>query len=271
MPRLTYANVMSTLALFLALGGTSVAASNLISGSRIKQNSIPANRVKKGSLTAAQINVKALGTVPSATLATSAGTAERATSAGTADRATSAAAADRATSAAAADRATTAAGADHAASADHATDAATVGGQAPSAFMPSTRVLSGSVNMATATSEIYFTSPLGFQIETDGAAGNDSSIVIRNVRATGLGVLGAGVTILGAGNTRVVSVGASLIDVADDRQLAFIIQDPAAPSREALVECFLPLVGAGGAWAVHRHAQLLAVGDFLAKVSNTSR
>ena len=60
--RLTYANVVASLALFVALGGTSVAATSLISGAKIKQNSIPANRIKKGSLTAIQVNLTKLGT-----------------------------------------------------------------------------------------------------------------------------------------------------------------------------------------------------------------
>jgi hypothetical protein len=40
--RLTYANVVATLALFIALGGTSVAASSLISGRRSRRTRFPA-------------------------------------------------------------------------------------------------------------------------------------------------------------------------------------------------------------------------------------
>jgi hypothetical protein len=60
---LTYANVMSTIAVFLVLGGTVYAAAK-INGSEIKRNSIPGNRVKRHSLTKAQINRAKLGTVP---------------------------------------------------------------------------------------------------------------------------------------------------------------------------------------------------------------
>ena len=42
--RLTYANVMSTLAVFIALGGSSYAAMT-ISGSSIKDRSIPAKKL----------------------------------------------------------------------------------------------------------------------------------------------------------------------------------------------------------------------------------
>ncbi len=54
-PRLTYANVVATLALFLALTGGAVWAASKISGKQIKKNSIPGNRIKKGTLAANQI------------------------------------------------------------------------------------------------------------------------------------------------------------------------------------------------------------------------
>jgi hypothetical protein len=63
--RLTFANVVSAIALFIALGGT-VYAAGKISGKQIKPNSIPGNRLKKHTLTGNQINVATLGTVPSA-------------------------------------------------------------------------------------------------------------------------------------------------------------------------------------------------------------
>lgn len=54
-PRLTYANVVATLALFLALSGGAVLAASKISGKQIKKNSIPGNRIKKNTLTNNQI------------------------------------------------------------------------------------------------------------------------------------------------------------------------------------------------------------------------
>jgi hypothetical protein len=50
-PRLNYANVIATLALFLALSGGVVWAASKISGKQIKANSIPGNRIKKNTLT----------------------------------------------------------------------------------------------------------------------------------------------------------------------------------------------------------------------------
>jgi hypothetical protein len=97
--RLTYANVMSSIAVFLILGGaTAVAAKkigsneikgnsittgkikkNAVTASKIKKNSISTSKlqngavtgdkVKDGSLTGADINAATLGTVPSATTA----------------------------------------------------------------------------------------------------------------------------------------------------------------------------------------------------------
>ena len=50
-PRLTYANVVATLALFLALtGGSALAASKLITGSQIAKGTITGANVKNGSL-----------------------------------------------------------------------------------------------------------------------------------------------------------------------------------------------------------------------------
>lgn len=52
--RLTYANVMSTLALFIALGGSSYAVLR-ISGKSIEKRSIPAKKLKRNSLTGKEI------------------------------------------------------------------------------------------------------------------------------------------------------------------------------------------------------------------------
>jgi hypothetical protein len=89
-PCLTYANVIASLALFVALGGASAfAASQLAKNSvgsrqlrsksvttgKIALNAVNGTKVAKGSLTGADINLAQLGTVPSAATATSAGNA----------------------------------------------------------------------------------------------------------------------------------------------------------------------------------------------------
>lgn len=66
--RLTYANVMSTLAVFIALGGSSYAAVS-ISGSSIKNRSITASKVKRNTLTGLQIRESTLGRVNRARVA----------------------------------------------------------------------------------------------------------------------------------------------------------------------------------------------------------
>ncbi|MDQ3678383.1 MAG: hypothetical protein M3401_16560 [Actinomycetota bacterium] len=63
--RLSYANVMSTLAVFIALGGSSYAAYT-ISGSRIKNRSIPAKKLRHNTLTGRQIKESRLARVPHA-------------------------------------------------------------------------------------------------------------------------------------------------------------------------------------------------------------
>src|SRR5512133_2554683 len=63
--RLTYANVMSTLAVFIALGGSSYAAFT-IDGSSIKNRSIPARKLRHNALTGREIKESALARVPRA-------------------------------------------------------------------------------------------------------------------------------------------------------------------------------------------------------------
>ena len=93
--RITYANVMSSIAVFLVLGGASAYAAkkigsneikgnsittgklkkNAVTASKIKKNSITTAKIKNGAVTGAKVNVSTLGTVPNATHATTADTA----------------------------------------------------------------------------------------------------------------------------------------------------------------------------------------------------
>jgi hypothetical protein len=84
--KLTYANVMATVAVFIALGGASYAATQLpknsvgtkqlkknsVTTAKIKNEAVTAAKVKKGALTGTQINAATLGQVPSAVHAISA-------------------------------------------------------------------------------------------------------------------------------------------------------------------------------------------------------
>jgi hypothetical protein len=70
-PRLTYANVVATLALFLALGGGAYAATalpkNSVGRRQIKNNAVDGSKVLDGSVRGADIKESTLTRVPSAT------------------------------------------------------------------------------------------------------------------------------------------------------------------------------------------------------------
>ncbi|MBS1879686.1 MAG: hypothetical protein JST31_09250 [Actinobacteria bacterium] len=116
--RLTFANVMSVIAVFVALGGVGYAAvklpKNSVGTAQLKPSSVTGAKVRNGSLTGADIAAGTLGTVP---------------------RATSAAGADHATSADNAAYAQHAGSADHAARADSAANADELGGAPASAYL----------------------------------------------------------------------------------------------------------------------------------------
>jgi hypothetical protein len=64
-PRLTYANVMSTLAVFIALGGSSYAALS-INGKSIERRSIPGKKLERNSITGKEVRESRLNRVPHA-------------------------------------------------------------------------------------------------------------------------------------------------------------------------------------------------------------
>ncbi len=90
--RFTYANAMSSIAVFLILGGaTAVAAKkigkndlkansvttakikkNAVTASKVKKNAITTNKIRNEAVTGAKVNESTLGTVPSAASATTA-------------------------------------------------------------------------------------------------------------------------------------------------------------------------------------------------------
>jgi hypothetical protein len=85
LPQLTYANVISTLCLFLLLGGgTAIAArqllpTNSVGPKQIRNNAVTGAKIKNGAVTGAKIDLGSLGSVPnadSAKTATSAANAQ---------------------------------------------------------------------------------------------------------------------------------------------------------------------------------------------------
>lgn len=74
---LSYANVVSTVCLFIVLGGSAVAASHAFNGKKIKNRTIPGKKLKKNSITGTEVNEAKLGVVSqaaAASQATNAGT-----------------------------------------------------------------------------------------------------------------------------------------------------------------------------------------------------
>lgn len=84
--RLTYANVMSSIAVFLVLGGATAFAAtelgknsvgtrelkkNAVTAAKIKKNAVTGAKIKKDAVTGAKVKESSLGTVPSASLASS--------------------------------------------------------------------------------------------------------------------------------------------------------------------------------------------------------
>ncbi len=83
--RLTYANVMSTIAVFLVLGGATALAAglaknsvgskqlkkNAVTAAKIKKNAVTTSKIKGDAVTGAKVKESSLGTVPSASIASS--------------------------------------------------------------------------------------------------------------------------------------------------------------------------------------------------------
>lgn len=95
--RLTYANVMSSIAVFLVLGGGAAFAAgqlgkntvgskqlkkNAVTTAKIKKNAVTGAKIKNGTVTGNKLNLGSVGTVPSATHAGSADSAGNADTVG---------------------------------------------------------------------------------------------------------------------------------------------------------------------------------------------
>jgi hypothetical protein len=145
-------NVVGYLALFVALGGVSYAATalpknsvgtkqlknNAVTRSKLARGAVTGSRVAAGSLTGKQIKASTLGQVPSAARAGSADAATNAAHAGSADTATNAAHAGSADSAA------------------HARVADLLGGSTPSDFVPASKVRTFNVKLAFGETQTLF-------------------------------------------------------------------------------------------------------------------
>jgi hypothetical protein len=168
--RLTYANVVATLALFVALGGTGYAASQITSRD-VKNRSLKGGDLKKNTVTGTEIRESRLGRVPAADNAV---TADVSKTAGSATTAGSAGVADVA---------------------NVANDAQQLAGQGVGAFERSSRTQFGKASAAPAgvSGETVVLSwpELGAQVTSaspvngtcDG--GNDIRVAIKNTKTSG--------------------------------------------------------------------------------------
>lgn len=175
--RLSYANVVATLALFVALGGTGYAASQL-TGRDIKNRSISRVDIKKNALTGTEIKESQLKQVPRALTAINATNAINANSALAADVSKSAQSADSAAVAAI------------------ATDAKALAGQGAGAFEKSSRVQFGraAANPAGPPNEqVLFSWPeLGAQVTTSTdqcGGGGGTSFGVKSTKGAGGGTI----------------------------------------------------------------------------------
>lgn len=86
--KLTYANTMATIAVFIALGGAGYAAvklpKNSVGTKQIKKEAVSTAKIKNGAVTGSKVNLATFGTIPNAAHATIADNATHANAATTA-------------------------------------------------------------------------------------------------------------------------------------------------------------------------------------------
>jgi hypothetical protein len=141
---LSYANVVATVALFVALGGGAYAAVT-IDGKDLKARSVAGGKLKNDTLTGKQIKESKLKQVPNA--AKLGGKPAKA----------------------------------FLAASGTAADAAKLGGQAPSAYFSSNRIASGgAASSAVPAATVLTYAPLSLTVTTDGDVDSDSTVRIIN-------------------------------------------------------------------------------------------
>jgi hypothetical protein len=215
--RLSYANVVATLALFIALGGSSYAALS-ITTKDVKNRSLKGGDLRKNTITGTEIRESRLGRVPSATNAASADIAKSA------------------------DSATTAGSAGTANVAGIAQDAQALAGQGAGAFERSSRVTFGRAAADPASSsaeQVVLSWPeLGVALTTtdQGPCGGDLGVSFRNTRSSGPSVQvfqdGAG----GAADPTVAPAGEANVCTASDPE-SFDATVTDSTGRALFVDC----------------------------------
>jgi hypothetical protein len=138
--------------------GTKQIKDNAISGPKIKAGAITGSKIAAGSIGSSNIDLKTLGTVPSASEANHATSADTAKSAGTATSATTAG------------------------TANTAVNSNQLGGIPPQGFMSSTRFAFGSASTDSASPVPLFTLG-GIEVTTVASAGTSFQVRVKNLTA----------------------------------------------------------------------------------------
>jgi hypothetical protein len=234
--------VVATLALFVALGGSSYAALKL-TGRDIKDRSISRLDIRKNGLTGTEIKEKTLKQVPKARLAATASIADSANLAKNADNATNALMATRSQSSASADLAAL------------ANDAQSLAGMQAAVFERASRTAFGSASASPAgvsgENRVLSWLEAGMEVRNASAAstggcGGDLGFAVENPRSAG----GAGIVAFQdrSGSTFSVGAGARSYQCADSGAspdaVALTLLDTGS-SKTMFVNCFR--VNTGGA------------------------
>ncbi len=224
--RLTYANVVATLALFVALGGTGYAASQITS-SDVKNRSLKGGDLKKNTVTGTEIRESRLGRVPAARQADNAASADISKTAGSA---------------------TTAGSADVANAANVANNAQQLAGQGVGAFERSSRTQFGKASAAPAgvSGETVVLSwpELGAEVTSASPAngtcggGNDIRVAIKNTKTSGSAIEVFQPDINGgAGDEPVVSPGGKSYMCPESGGRVLTPRSPTPPAAMLFVDC----------------------------------
>jgi hypothetical protein len=210
----TYSNVMATIAVFVALGGASYAATQLpkksVGTKQIKNNAVTTAKIKDGAVTQSKLATGALGTATT-------GQVSQAEHANSADSAV------------------------HANDATRANDAGTLGGLPPSAFAPASSVVSGVAS--TSGKNVILTVPDAFRMET--MASNMQKVIVNVIASSGSWIIASHEGFSGSNapfvhTVELASPVESIIVRSASDGLVYSVQCAQAPSAE------MACVAAGG-------------------------
>jgi hypothetical protein len=214
---------MSTIAVFMAIGGSAVAVSQIsgsqlkdrsVAGKKLKGQTIGGGKLKNGAVTGKQVKESTLGRVPSAKSADTASSADAANTATTATTAIT------------------------------ANDSLALGGLPPSAYQRCCTSTAGSAPLDSTTPQrVLSSSAPRFDLATTGGRGSAPGLAVANRGADELVVTTVPST--GAARTATIAAGGSApLRAARSSALDAVVRDAADPARSAWVHCLLTGAGA---------------------------